>query len=119
MMSYSIDKDKAYAASKAGIESIDKSRQADIEDAIAREIANSEKWHRRLPWFFKPINREQALDRIKSVGDGLASEYWVITKISYGRAYEAYKNIKSACENSSSPTIYIADKDFEYLRSHL
>jgi hypothetical protein len=117
-MSYSIDKDKALKAANSGIENINNSRKAELESAISREIANSEKWNRRFPWFCKKINREEALSRIKS-SDGWASEYWLITKLSYGRAHNAYQNIKAACDNSSTPTVLISDDDFDCLKTHL
>lgn len=112
-MSYSVDKDKAYKAAKESLEWIYNWRKDEIEKAINREIADSKKWHKRIPFLFKEITRDQALDRIKSA-ETLFSEFTLI-EMTYGRMEDAMKNIVKACKNNSGNTIHIGEKDFKYL----
>lgn len=109
-MSYSVDKDKALAVAEQRLEDIKRWRETDVEHLVQEELNNNEKWHRRIPFLFKKLTKEQALDRIKG-----SDEYWLATKISYGRCEDAMLNIIKSCKNTSGTTILVGDEDFHYL----
>ena len=115
-MGYSVDKDKAYAAAKKGIESIHSTRQSQIDAAVQKKISKS-KWWNNLLSFVPVLTEEQALNNLKAEGDSF--NYYTLVQISYGRSERALENIKVACENCSSEQVIIDGDDFHYLKHYL